>query len=684
MNGLPEISVIVPVYNADNYLEKTLNSILNQKFRNFELICVNDGSTDSSMEILKLYEKKDSRVVLLQQKKKGAGAARNFGFSIARGKYLIFLDSDALFSEELLLKTYEAAEKHQADIVAFNYSRFEENGKEIQCHGVHDDWLPQNIKVFNYKDCPYCIMTVISPVPWNKLYRRDFVEKNNLKFEEISSTNDITLAAVSLACAERITYILDSLVRYRSGHSGTISSTKGQKLDNVVIAVMSAVRKVRELSYSKIIENSIKRFIIDNFVYAFRDIVTDLSDMHAETFYRFVHELFTKPEFEEFEFGDIGSSNQILLFGAIKRHDYDQMLKLTSRKIVVSLTTYPKRIHTLSKVLDTIFSQTRKADEIVLWLAEEQFPKKEADIPNDLQKLVQEGRLTIRWCDDLKPHKKYFYALQECSEDLIVTIDDDLLYSDRLLENLFECYLCYPEAVSSVRAHLIVIDENQKILPYDDWIKETDVCLYQPSMQLMATGGAGTLYPPGIFSKDLFCKEAILETCLWADDLWLKTMQLISDVPVVVAQPFESLRYLPGSQSVALYRQNVDQKQNDVQLIRINEWLNKHYEQDILIKKLTTSDIGVKILGIEALCENFANERKVYRKNIQQLHNKLQKTYDEKFERGLKIRELEAELSSLRKINKLFQVVRCTKIYKILKEIYKICLKVYRRFRVYK
>lgn len=695
MVHMPKISVIMPVYNVENYLRETLECITAQTFKDFEIICVDDGSTDSSVEILREYAKKDSRFVLMSQSNAGGGAARNFGCSKAKGEYVIFLDSDDLFSPELLEKSYAAAVEHQADIVAFNFSRFDEEGNSEQRKGVHDDWIPQNVSVFNYKDCPDLIMSIVNPTPWNKLYRRMFIRDNGLKYEEISSSNDITFAAVSVACADRITYIEDSLVQYRIGHAGTITSTKAKKLNNVIIAVSSAVKQAKALSYSDIIINSIHRFTVDNYIFALKNNVVDFSDSNARDFYQHAHEMFNEPEYENITAEELHNDELYRAFCTVRKHDYETMQKLVEKRLIVSLTTYPARVGTLSMVLDTIYAQTRQADAVILWLAEEQFPEREMDLPEDLRMLVREGRLTVRWCDDLKPHKKYFYALQEYTNDLVVTIDDDLLYPAHILDKLYQSFLLYPDAVSTVRAHLIVISESGEILPYENWIKETDACIYQPSMQLLATGGAGTLYPPGLFRKEMFDKEAIMETCLWADDLWLKAMQLVSDVPVVVAQPFEGLKYLPGSQVSALCHQNVDQNQNDVQFAKINDWLNFHFEQGILVKKLTTLDIGVKLLGIEALCRHFSNERKAFRSSMQMLRRKLQNTYDEKSEinaklqrtynekseinaklqrtykekaeRGFRIKELEAENRRLKKEIKDFQKIKQSKLYRLVR-----------------
>ena len=116
-SNFPKVSVIIPVYNSANYLSQCLDSILNQTLKEIEIICVDDGSTDDSLSILNKYSKLDNRIKILKQNNKGGGIARNYGMSIAKGEYLIFLDSDDFFNENLLYETVKAADNFLADIV---------------------------------------------------------------------------------------------------------------------------------------------------------------------------------------------------------------------------------------------------------------------------------------------------------------------------------------------------------------------------------------------------------------------------------------------------------------------------------------------------------------------------------------------------------------------------------------
>lgn len=327
----------------------------------------------------------------------------------------------------------------------------------------------------------------------------------------------------------------------------------------------------------------------------------------------------------------------------------------TDNRLIVSLTSYPARIATLHLTLETIYAQTRKADEVVLWLAREQFPEGEDELTNELCEFIGEGKLNLRWCDDLKPHKKYFYALQEYEHDLVVTIDDDMLYPEYILENLYQSYLQYPTAVSAIRGHYMVISEKGKVMPYQDWIREVHAVIHEPSMQLFATGVGGVLYPPGIFDKRLFDKQAIINTCLWADDLWLKTMELICDVPVVIVQEFEEMNYIPGSQKEALCHTNMYRNQNDVQWEKINAWVDEHYEKGLLTKKLTETNIGVNLLGIETFCMYLRKQKQV---QSEQNRNRVKKLQEENKRLNKELNALEQKNPVLRTLSLIKKKIR--------------------------
>ena len=230
-------------------------------------------------------------------------------------------------------------------------------------------------------------------------------------------------------------------------------------------------------------------------------------------------------------------------------------------RLIVSLTSFPERIPFVSLTVKSIMNQTIKPDSIILWLAETEFPGREKDLPEELLCLVDLG-LQISFCEEnIGPHKKYYYTMREHPESIVVTVDDDVEYPSYLIEDLIRSYLSYPFAVSATFAHLISFDSEGNIKPYSQWIQKYDNG-GRPSLALMGVGIGGILYPPHCMDYELFNLESIKELCLYADDLWLKIMQVAQKTPVVVAGRHRGFKNIEGTQVKALYHANLREDRN--------------------------------------------------------------------------------------------------------------------------
>ena len=174
--GEVKVSVIVPVYNTGAYLEQCLSGILGQTLKEIEIICVDDGSSDNSVEQIKKLESEDARLCLLTQKNRGGGAARNAGMRHAKGKYLVFLDSDDYFHPEMLEKMYLRCEDAAAQICVCKAKCYHEDlGFETpEPASMREELLPEG-GVFNWKDMPETIFDAFHNWPWNKMFLRSFI-----------------------------------------------------------------------------------------------------------------------------------------------------------------------------------------------------------------------------------------------------------------------------------------------------------------------------------------------------------------------------------------------------------------------------------------------------------------------------------------------------------------------------
>lgn len=257
----------------------------------------------------------------------------------------------------------------------------------------------------------------------------------------------------------------------------------------------------------------------------------------------------------------------------------DYKYKYIDESVMVSLTSFPGRIDTVWITIETLLRQTVKPKSIELWLADTQFENVDK-LPKELLSQRERG-LKIRFCEDLRSHKKYYFTMLENPNNIVITVDDDTFYPENLIEGLLETHKKHPNSVCCNLAHRIVYND-QSIAPYNDWIK-ADTGSEEPSYQLLPVGCQGVLYPPGSLNKNLFNKNEIFELCPLADDLWLKGMALLNDV-AAVKNPKESITYanLLSSKKESLNQINVNQNKNDEQLINI---LNKYPELEQIIKE---------------------------------------------------------------------------------------------------
>lgn len=259
--------------------------------------------------------------------------------------------------------------------------------------------------------------------------------------------------------------------------------------------------------------------------------------------------------------------------------------------IIISLTTIKRRINIVDNVVNALLNQTVKVDKILLFLGIEDYPEKENNLPQKLLNLLGD-RFEICWRNDIGPHTKYYYAMKEYPDSIIITVDDDINYPINLVEILLNSYVKYPYAISARRAHLIKFDKEGKLLPYRQW-KGSYSGVDEVSLALFATGVGGVLYPPHCMHEELFNKKSIKELCFKADDLWLKLMQLMHNTPVVLASAKCDLNFIGCTQEYGLCNSNVSEGGNDIQLKRLFEEYNNFYgDNDTLIDRIKFSSIN--------------------------------------------------------------------------------------------
>lgn len=220
------VSVVVPVYNAQHYLAKKLDSILSQTLQDIEIICVNDGSTDFSLEILRRYEAADARIVVIDQENSGIAKARNAGMKIAAGRYFSFLDFDDFYKTDTLEKAYAKAMATDADVVVFDADTFCAQTEEFEpyAYSIQDTVVPADKEFFAGTDLADDVFRVFRDSSWGKLFRAEFVRDLGLEFQDLPTSNDTYFVYCATARANRISIVHDVPAHHRQGMKGLLET----------------------------------------------------------------------------------------------------------------------------------------------------------------------------------------------------------------------------------------------------------------------------------------------------------------------------------------------------------------------------------------------------------------------------------------------------------------------------
>ena len=252
------ISVIIPVYNAKGTINRCLDSVLNQIYKNVEVICVDDESTDESLNICRDYQKSDSRVKIVEQKNGGVASARNAGLEIAQGEYVTFIDQDDWLELGAYIKLVELAKNYNADMVVCNYSKDStsesqkmENVEPIQRIIKSRDEL---IKYAFYREKYRGFAAFV----WNKLFRREMLVENGIIFDDsLKRGDDVLFYATVATVAQTTVYVDESFYHYVQREDSITHTKNAQNLDRLADILIGYERAIKILEDRKVETRSI-------------------------------------------------------------------------------------------------------------------------------------------------------------------------------------------------------------------------------------------------------------------------------------------------------------------------------------------------------------------------------------------------------------------------------------------
>ena len=223
---MPKVSIIVPVYNSEKFLKKCIESMINQTYKDIEIIIIDDGSKDNSREIIQEYQNKDSRIKYLYQKNSGQAVARNNGIKVSIGEFISFLDSDDYIDTEMIEKLYNKAIKENTDIVVCDALK------------VYDDRPSEILKGLKFEISDIKKKYIISSAgPWGKLIKKNTITENNLFFKENIIYEDFAVVPAYALFAKKISYIEEPLYLYYQRVGSTMNQESyNKKFEDIFVA----------------------------------------------------------------------------------------------------------------------------------------------------------------------------------------------------------------------------------------------------------------------------------------------------------------------------------------------------------------------------------------------------------------------------------------------------------------
>lgn len=326
-----DISVLIPVYNVEKYLPRCLNTVLDQTFKgDYEIICVNDGSTDSSGKILEDYASKFDKIKIINQPNSGLSVARNAALELAKGKYTMFVDSDDFIAQNTLERLYDYAQKHSSDVVVFDFHSGTTDLKNVQTHHFKNIAAKYGDNSFNIETAEPFVYRYIPVATWVKFYKTDLIK--DLKFEAGLNNQDVPHWDLVYTKAKRVNYLPVPYYFYVMQREDAITQITGEKVFDVFKAFSLSENILRDSGYFEKYKNIHYAHFTCNLVCRMQKIIHDLREKFIQKVKEYSMDIdyaaFDKDDFYPFE------KENMKLIRFIKENDYSAIQsKLKALKI---------------------------------------------------------------------------------------------------------------------------------------------------------------------------------------------------------------------------------------------------------------------------------------------------------------------------------------------------------------
>ena len=290
---MPIVSVIIPSYNAADYIAQTLESVLAQTLTDIEVIVVDDGSTNTR-NIVADFANKDPRLMLVEQANQFAGVARNNGMSKARGKYLYFLDADDYIESNALEELVNAIEQHGADIAIAKSEGFDNTTGDTWTIDGALNGVDFDRPIAHAEYCDRLFQSFIG-WPWDKLFRKEFIDKTALTFQPLRTTNDALFVFCALALADTIVCLDSVLFHHRTNNKNSLEGSRSKSWNNAICAINVIEDQLTKSDKGKACLNSYYRWTLNYSIWTIESLPDDEAEAYLNEIESVIHAIPKNP-----------------------------------------------------------------------------------------------------------------------------------------------------------------------------------------------------------------------------------------------------------------------------------------------------------------------------------------------------------------------------------------------------
>jgi len=527
-----KVSIIIPVYNVEKYLRECLDSVVNQTLKDIEIICINDGSKDNSLEILKEYSQKDKRIKIISKENEGLSITRNRGIDIACGEYIGFVDSDDYIEKDMFEKLYDKAKNNNLDIAMCRLATYDENTQEVdknkwyfalKCFGNF------NKEIFNHEDTKE-FTHFIAVTAYNKIYKRTFLNKNNFKFPEKLLFEDEVFFYNTYLKAKRVSFVKETLYYYRINSGESIISSSDKDFRDVI----KVFKLIRDALNKNNQPKSYKQKVYNRFFHLVLLRYSQTSQKYKKDFWNNMKKDFESLIVKDNNQNEITNNDDKILFSEIDNYLKERINKILDsdsyeifeekdleKKFSVIMPFYNCEKY-LAKSINNVINQsisfvhnielilindgsTDESEQIAL--------KYVAEYPYNIKVLNQENK---------GPSSARNYGLTQAHGKYVNFVDSDDFYTLDTLENVYNFFEDNKE-LEIVAIPIEYIERKNIIDPLNYKFKEDAIIDLNKNPTMIQTSITSTF-----IKKDILNNETFDENLKYSEDTFFINKLLLN------------------------------------------------------------------------------------------------------------------------------------------------------------